>query len=96
MPAGADVLYFTTRRESLKARRIRDGGRVTVRVGARDTPARPGHAEWVLGRPDLEQAVLAHYRRAHWLLGPLWMGRRIRTGLAAGTSVLIRVTLVLV
>jgi len=94
MPAGAGVFYFTTRRESLKARRIRDGGRVTVRVGATDAPARPGRAEWVPDRPDLERAVLAHYRRAHRLLAPLWMGRRIRKGLAAGTSVLIRVTLV--
>jgi PPOX class probable F420-dependent enzyme len=27
-------VYFTTKRDSLKARRIRDGGRVTVHVGA--------------------------------------------------------------
>ncbi len=93
MRAGRDVLYFTTRRDSLKARRIRPGGRVTSRIGAKDAPAREGRAEWVDGRPDLEEAVLAHYRRKYWLLVPLWMGCYIRKGLAAKTSVLVRVTL---
>lgn len=92
MPAGDGVFYFTTRRNSLKARRIHDGGRVTVGVGSRDAPTRDGHAEWVESRPDLERAVLAHYRHKYWLLTPLWLGRHIRTGLAAKTSVLIRVT----
>jgi PPOX class probable F420-dependent enzyme len=81
--------YFTTRRASLKARRIRANGRVTVHVGRRDGPGFAGRAEWVDGRPDLEGALLAAYRRQYPLLVPLWMGRRIRRGLAAGTSVLI-------
>ena len=51
-----------------------------------------GRAEWVDGRPDLEKALLAAYQRRYWLLVPLWMGRRIRRGLAAGSSVLIRIT----
>ena len=42
--------YFTTHRESLKARRIRETGRVRARVGAPDGPAFEGHAEWVDGR----------------------------------------------
>jgi PPOX class probable F420-dependent enzyme len=85
--------YFTTRRESLKARRIRSNGRVTVRPGRKDGPGVEGRAEWVEDRPDLEAALLRAYRRKYWLLVPLWMGRRIRTGLARKTSVLIRVTL---
>jgi hypothetical protein len=44
------------------------------------------------GRPDLETALLATYRRKYWVLVPLFMGRYIRRGLAAKTSVLIRVT----
>jgi len=84
-------LYFTTRRDSLKARRIRAGGRVTVHVGRRDGPAMEGRAEWVDDRPDLERAILAAYYRKYWVLVPLWMGRYIRKGLAARTSVLIRV-----
>ena len=77
-----DAAYFTTQRESLKARRIRETGRVTVRVGAKDGPPFEGRAEWVDGRPDLEAALLRAYRRKYWLLVPLWMGRYIRRGLA--------------
>jgi PPOX class probable F420-dependent enzyme len=83
------VVYFTTRRHSLKARRIRATGRVTVHVGRPDGPAFEGRAEWVDDRPDLEAALLRAYRRKYWLLGPLWMGRHIRRGLARKSSVLI-------
>jgi PPOX class probable F420-dependent enzyme len=86
------AIYFTTQRQSLKARRIRANGRVTVRVGRRDGPTFDGRAEWVDDRPDLERALLRAYRRKYWVLVPLWMGRYIRSGLAAKTSVLIRIT----
>jgi PPOX class probable F420-dependent enzyme len=86
------LVYFTTQRASLKARRIRATGRVTVHAGTKDGPGFEGRAEWVDDRPDLEQALLSAYRRKYWLLVPLWMGRRIRKGLAAKTSVLIRIT----
>ena len=84
-------LYFTTQRASLKAKRIRNGGRVTVNVGTKDGPAFEGDAEWVDDRPDLEGAILKAYRRKYWILVPLWMGRYIRKGLRAKTSVLIRI-----
>ncbi|HKC06297.1 MAG TPA: hypothetical protein VKJ67_05520, partial [Methylomirabilota bacterium] len=48
--------------------------------------------EWVDDRPDLEAALLSTYRWKYWLLVPLFMGRYIRRGLAAKTSVLIRIT----
>ncbi len=86
------AVYFTTQRASLKARRIRANGRVTVHVGTRDGPRFEGRGEWVDDRPDLEQALLRAYRRKYWLLVPLWMGRYIEKGLARKTSVLIRVT----
>jgi PPOX class probable F420-dependent enzyme len=85
------ALYFTTRRASLKAKRIRNRGRVMVSVGTKDGPAFEGHAEWVDDRPDLEGAILEAYRRKYWILVPLWMGRYIRKGLRAKTSVLIRI-----
>jgi PPOX class probable F420-dependent enzyme len=85
-------VYFTTKRGSLKARRIRKNGRVTVHVGTKDGPAFEGRAEWVEDRPDLEAALLAAYWRKYWLLVPLFMGRYLRRGLAARTSVLIRVS----
>jgi PPOX class probable F420-dependent enzyme len=84
--------YFTTGRESLKARRIRQTGRVSVRVGAPDGPAFEGRAEWVDGRADLEAALLSAYRKKYRLLVPLWMGRYIRRRLGTSQSVLVRVT----
>jgi PPOX class probable F420-dependent enzyme len=84
--------YFTTERESLKARRIRETGRATVRVGTKDGPCFEARAEWLDGRPDLESALLRAYRRKYWLLVPLWMGRYIRRRLGTGQSVLIRLT----
>ena len=86
------AVYFTTERQSLKARRIRERGRVTVQVGTRDGPAFEGRAEWLEDRPDLEQALLRAYRRKYWILVPLWMGHRSRRGLTRKTSVLIRIT----
>ena len=85
-------VYFTTKRDSLKARRIRDNGRVSVRVGTKDGPAFEGRAEWVDDRADLETMLLATYRKKYWLLVPLFMGRYIRKGLAAKTTVLVRIT----
>lgn len=86
------AVYFTTQRASLKARRIQHGGRVTVQVGTRRGPAFEGSAGFVDDRPDLERALLAAYWRKYWIMVPLWMGRYIRKGLAAKTSVLIRIT----
>ena len=83
--------YFTTKRDSLKARRIRANSRVTVHVGTRAGPAFEGRAECVDDRPDLEAAILSSYRRRYWLLVPLFMGRYIRKGLSRKTSVLIRI-----
>jgi PPOX class probable F420-dependent enzyme len=85
------ALYFTTQRASLKARRIKNDGRVTVHVGRADGPAFEGRAEWVDDRPDLEAEILAAYHRKYWILVPLWMGRYIRKGLRTGTSVLVRI-----
>jgi len=90
-PHEGDV-YFTTRRDSLKARRIQNDGRVTVHVGTKDGPAFEGRAEWVDGRADLEAALLSDYRRKYWLLVPVFMGRFIRKGLDTQKSVLIRIT----
>ena len=86
------AVYFTTKRASLKARRIRNNGRVTVHVGTKNGPTFEGRAEWVDDRPDLESALLRAYRKKYWLTVPLFMGRYIRKGLTQKTSVLIRIT----
>jgi PPOX class probable F420-dependent enzyme len=88
---GRDV-YFTTDRESLKARRIRRTGRVSARVGARDGPSFEGRAELVDGRPDLEANLLRAYHRKYWILVPFYMGRWIRRRLGSGRSALVRVS----
>jgi PPOX class probable F420-dependent enzyme len=84
--------YFTTERQSLKARRIRETGRVAVHVGTQDGPRFEGRAEWVDGRPEIERALLSAYRRKYWLLVPLFMGWFIRRRLGDRRSVLIRIT----
>ena len=85
-------VYFTTKRDSLKARRIQNNGRATVHVGTKDGPAFEGRAEWVDDRPDLESMLLGAYRRKYWALVPLFMGPFIRKRLADKRSVLIRIT----
>src|SRR5262244_1832792 len=85
------AVYFTTKRASLKARRIARDGHVTVHVGRKNGPAFAGHAALVEDRPDLEAAILDAYRRKYWILIPLWMGRYIKKGLRAKTSVLVRI-----
>lgn len=85
------AVYFTTKRSSLKARRIARDGHVTVHVGRNDGPAFAGDAALVEDRPDLEASILEAYRRKYWILIPLWMGRYIKNGLRARTSVLVRI-----
>jgi PPOX class probable F420-dependent enzyme len=84
--------YFTTLRDSLKARRIHDTGRVTVHIGRGDGPAFEGRAEWVDGRPDLQAALLRAYYQKYWVLVPLWRGPYIRRGFRDGSIVLVRIT----
>ena len=85
-------LYFTTLRESLKARRIRATGRVRVHLGSPDGPAIEGRAAEVSDRPDLEHEILQTYRRKYPILVPLFMGRRIRRRLQRKESVVIQIT----
>lgn len=85
------AVYFTTKRSSLKARRIARDGHVTVHVGRKDGPAFAGDAALVEDRLDLEASILEAYRRKYWILIPLWMGRYIKNGLRARTSVLVRI-----
>ncbi len=87
-----ECLYFTTLRESLKARRIKATGRVRVQVGPGEGPGFDGRAEWVEGRPDLEEEILGAYRGKYPILVPFIMGRRIRRRLARKESVVIKIT----
>ena len=85
-------VLFLTRGKKMNLRST-DGHdiHVTVRVGKKNGPAFEGKAELVEDRPDLEAAILRAYRSKYWIIVPLGMGRYIRKGLAAKTSVLIRI-----
>ena len=85
------VLYLTTLRDSLKARRIKATGRVRVQVGSRDGPSFEGRAEWVEDHP-LEEEIVRVYRRKYPILAGLFMGPLIRRRLARRESVLIKIT----
>lgn len=83
-------LYFTTRRSTVKARRIRTTPRVTVHVGARDGPMFTGQAAWVEDEPETVALLLQTYRRKYWYLW-WWFSFRIRQGLRSGEEVLIHI-----
>lgn len=85
-------LYFTTRRASLKAKRIKATGRVQVHVGSREGLVFDGRADWIEDRSELEQEILTAYRRKYRILVPLVMGRVIRRRLAREESVVIKIT----
>src|SRR6266404_3287960 len=85
-PHDGDV-YFTTRPDSLKARRIQNDGRVTIHVGTQDGPAFDARAEAVDGRAVLDTALVSDYRLKFCLAGPVFMGRFIRKGLDTQRSV---------
>src|SRR5262249_60453592 len=59
------AVYFTTKRASLKARRIAHHGHVTAHVGRKDGPAFAGHAALVGDRADIESAVPHPHRQQH-------------------------------
>ena len=83
-------VYFTTRKASVKARRIRKGPRVTVRFGSRDAKPFDGRAAWVEDMA-LYDFILARWRRKYWFLW--WvMGRGIRRRKESGESTAIEIT----
>jgi PPOX class probable F420-dependent enzyme len=84
------ALYFTTRRASLKARRILATGRASVRAGRADGPGFEARAE-VTDDPAVRSLILAAYPR-RYRLGWLAIGRGIRRRLATGESVTVKLT----
>ena len=88
MPDG-DTIYFCSQRNTLKVRRIRQTGIVTVRPGRPDAPGLSCRAELLENVPDLVKRLLQTYRRRYpvrWL----FLGARLRRSFAAGTEVVIR------
>lgn len=84
-----DAIYFCSQRDTLKVRRIRQTGRVTVRAGGPDGPGLACGAQLLEDAPELQARLLRSYRRRYWLRW-LILGPRLRKAFAAGTEVLIR------
>lgn len=84
-----DAIYFCSQRDTLKVRRIRQTGRVTVRAGKSDGLGLSCNAQLLEDAPELQARLLRSYRRRYWLRW-LILGPRLRKAFADGTEVLIR------
>ena len=84
-----DAIYFCSQRDTLKVRRIRQTGRVTVHAGKPNGPGLSCSAQLLEDAPDLQTRLLRSYRRRYWLRW-LILGPRLRQAFADGTEVLIR------
>ena len=84
------LLFFSTLSSSHKARRLRDGGRVWVNVGAADGPSFEGRGE-VVNDPARVDRMAEHYRKKYWIA---WLGFFVprQSRVAAGKTVIIRIT----
>lgn len=65
-------VYFTTRKTTRKARRIKKNPRVTVRFGGPSAQPFEGRAFW-LEDPALYDFILSRYRRKYWFLSPFFV-----------------------
>ena len=85
-----DAILFTTGPKSHKARRIRHGSPLFVRVGSASAPRFEGHAELV-DDPTVAARMAPVYKQKYWIA---WLGffvpdpDRVRTGKTA----IVRVT----
>lgn len=84
-----DAIYFCSQRDTLKVRRIRQTGRVTVHAGNPSGHSLSCRAELLDDIPELQTRLLRTYRRRYWLRWWI-LGPRLRKAFAAGTEILIR------
>jgi general stress protein 26 len=83
-------VYFSTKADSHKARRLRNGGRVFVAVGSADGPAFEGWGT-LESDPALIDRMARHYRQKYWIA---WMGFFVPNAgrVAAGKTTIVKVT----
>ena len=84
-----NAIYFCSQRDTLKVRRIRQTGRVTVQAGSPSGPGLSCSAQLLEDVPELQARLLRAYRRRYWLRW-LILGPRLRRAFADGAEVLIR------
>ena len=83
------AIYFCSQRNTLKVRRIRQTGWVTVHAGSPSGPSLSCGAQLLEDAPELQVRLLHTYRRRYWLRWWI-LGPRLRKAFADGTEVLIR------
>jgi uncharacterized protein len=86
-----NAIYFCTQRDSLKVRRLRQTGYATLHIGQRHGPGMDCTADILDHNPALQTLLVQTYRKRYWLRW-LFLGPRLRRGLARGDEVIIRLT----
>jgi PPOX class probable F420-dependent enzyme len=87
----ADAIYFCTLRTSLKARRIRQTGRVTLHIGSQQGPRLDCTAHLLGHDPALQALLLRTYRQRYgwrWFL----LALRLRRAFARGEEVIVQLS----
>jgi PPOX class probable F420-dependent enzyme len=85
------AIYFCTRRDSLKVRRLRQTGRATVHIGSTTGPRFDCSAHLLDNNPALQALLLRAYRRRYrwsWLI----MGPRLHWAFARGQEVIVQLS----
>lgn len=83
------AIYFCTRRNSLKVRRLRQTARATILIGSETGPRLDCSAELVEPDPSLQTLLLRTYRRRYgwrWLI----VGPRLHWAFARRQEVIVR------
>jgi PPOX class probable F420-dependent enzyme len=86
-----EAIYFCTLRESLKVRRIRQTGWVTLHIGRRTGPRLDCAARLLDDAPAIQALLLRTYRPRYpvrWLL----LGPRLRRAFARGAETIVQLT----
>ncbi len=86
-----DAIYFSSKRESLKVRRLRRQGRATIHIGQRCGPQLHCVAQLLTEDQPLQQLLLRAYRRRYPLRG-LLLVPLLRRAFARGAELLVRLT----
>jgi PPOX class probable F420-dependent enzyme len=83
------AIYFCTRRNSLKVRRLRQTARATIHIGSETGPRLDCSADLVESDPSLQALLLRTYRQRYgwrWLI----IGPRLHWAFARRQEVIVR------
>jgi PPOX class probable F420-dependent enzyme len=84
-------IYFCSRRETLKVRRIRRSGHAALRLDRRSGPQLTCSARVMHDDPAIRQRLVHTYRRRYWFRW-LFLGPRLQRALDRHEEVIIELT----